>query len=337
MGENSEPYEQVNMKQQTKIAQAGAAYSALIDETGCSSALHYILESGQVLFIQTDDEARVRHCNKAFRHTFAIATEHTGFHLFDYLQPLNQGRLSGGYGQQPGLPAVFTSSRTSSKFLFQVYENNDQYYLFGIPEQADENVQASLLSDLTSQMGNLVQELKRVNRKLLEANRHIEQIAQTDELTGLYNRRYFLQRLVEEIAHAERHHRSLSLVGLDVDGFKAVNDDLGHLAGDALLTQIGAILKSLSRTSDIATRQGGDEFSIVLPDTGLASSLMFAERVRQSIRDNCNLEQELAISASIGVAEFEPGEDINQFLHRVDMAMYQAKKTGKDKVCCYQQ
>ena len=188
---------------------------------------------------------------------------------------------------------------------------------------------------ITTQMGNLLHEVKTANKKLATANEQIRQIARTDELTGLASRRYFLQRLKEEMAHAERHGHPLTLVSLDVDDFKAVNDQFGHAAGDAVLRKVGEVLLELCRTSDIPSRQGGEELSIVLPDTDIQSGLLFAERVRLHIRQNSALDGERVVTASIGVAEYEPAENLDSFLRRVDEAMYTAKKDGKDKVCAY--
>ncbi|MHB8156609.1 MAG: response regulator [Desulfocucumaceae bacterium] len=156
----------------------------------------------------------------------------------------------------------------------------------------------------------------------------------TDPLTGLCNRQYLSTVMDRELALFKRQGRLFSLMIMDIDNFKLVNDNLGHLSGDRVLTQAAQILKDEIRTSDLAVRYGGDEFIIVFCDTREDKALATAQRIREAVENKKFLEgQEQKITVSIGLtqasAQDNTGEDI---IKRADEAMYQAKRGGKNRV-----
>lgn len=158
-----------------------------------------------------------------------------------------------------------------------------------------------------------------------------------DPLTGAYNRRYLDDRLAEEIAFAKRHRRPLSVVMLDLDHFKAVNDTYGHPVGDVALQRVTEVLQSRVRTEDVVVRYGGEEFVVVCRDTEPASSLVLAERVRRSIEAQRMRvgELELRITVSMGVAGIR--DDCNtpeSLLQAADEQLYRAKSEGRNRCCC---
>jgi len=162
------------------------------------------------------------------------------------------------------------------------------------------------------------------------------QAAITDKLTGAYNNGYFQLFLKNELKRADRHHHPLSLLMLDIDDFKLVNDQHGHLAGDKLLRGIAAKLAQSIREIDFLARFGGDEFAIILPYTQKEDAAAIAERTR-ALFENCavavNDHISLSISMSIGVADFAPGVDTAQdVIQKADKALYAAKFAGKNKV-----
>jgi len=145
----------------------------------------------------------------------------------------------------------------------------------------------------------------------------------TDFLTGLWNRRYFYKRLGEEEICAGKRKTRLCVAMIDVDRFKAVNDTYGHLAGDALLKDLAALLKKNTRRTDIVTRWGGDEFAIIFAAASLDQAQEIMERIRHKIEETYHASYGLTISA--GIIELEPDLDLKHLLIRADQALYEAK------------
>jgi diguanylate cyclase (GGDEF)-like protein len=164
----------------------------------------------------------------------------------------------------------------------------------------------------------------------------LTEVAISDPLTGLHNRRAFQVRLGEELARVHRSGGPLALLMLDLDRFKALNDRYGHPAGDAALHTVAAVLKQELRTVDLPARLGGEEFGVLLPDSDGQAALMAAERVRTAIA-SCPIVYQaatLAITASIGVAWYPGHADTSEGLLRAaDQALYRAKEAGRDRVC----
>lgn len=164
----------------------------------------------------------------------------------------------------------------------------------------------------------------------------LEERSVTDDLTRLYNARFMDGCLRREIKRARRYGHEVSLLFLDLDGFKAVNDEHGHLAGSATLAEVGKILKATVREIDIVARWGGDEFTIVLPETGPEGASVIAERIRSAIASHAFLEEmglTVRISASVGVASYpHHGPEAATLLQAADRAMYSVKESGRDGV-----
>jgi len=160
-------------------------------------------------------------------------------------------------------------------------------------------------------------------------------LASTDPLTGLLNRRRFLELAVAEHLRAGRHQRPLSLVLIDLDHFKRVNDQHGHRMGDAVLRTAAAILSGAIRGSDLAARFGGEELVLLLPETDLNGAAGMAERLRQGFAAAITSLDgtDVRVTASLGVAAWRgPGESLDTLIHRADQALYAAKHAGRDKV-----
>ncbi|HKQ61589.1 MAG TPA: diguanylate cyclase [Candidatus Polarisedimenticolaceae bacterium] len=172
---------------------------------------------------------------------------------------------------------------------------------------------------------------------LTSTNEQLELRLMVDEKTGLYNFREFQRRLREEWERAERYATPLSLVFLDVDHFKQVNDRWGHPAGDRVLREFATLVAGGARTSDFAARYGGEEFAIVLPHTDAPMALRVAERIRLAVRDFRFLRDEspTRITVSAGVATYPstPGLDsVDALVRAADAALYRAKDLGRDRV-----
>jgi len=188
---------------------------------------------------------------------------------------------------------------------------------------------------------NVVEDQKKAEEDIRLLNAELEQLALTDHLTNLYNRRYFMQRGVEECKRANRNSQPLTLLMLDIDEFKKINDSYGHEAGDLALQQVAVALKSSLRETDILGRLGGEEFAILLPNTPLHDAASLAERTRQSI---ANMSFQMpgdalisTITISVGAAAFtDEMSDIDDLLRNADAAMYRAKKNGRNCVSVYE-
>jgi len=153
----------------------------------------------------------------------------------------------------------------------------------------------------------------------------LEALATIDDLTGLYNRRYFYQKLSEEIARASRQKTGLILMFMDLDNFKVYNDTFGHLAGDKLLSVFGKILRdNLRKGTDYAFRYGGDEFAVILTSSSIEGASKVAERIAREFE---HYEFEI-VGVSFGIAEYEEGINEDRLVALADMALYEAKRSG---------
>jgi diguanylate cyclase (GGDEF)-like protein len=179
------------------------------------------------------------------------------------------------------------------------------------------------LEELALRAGPAIENAKRF--------REARQLADLDALTGLHNRRYFHETLSREVARAQRYDRQLALVVLDLDDFKAINDRIGHLTGDAVIAESAERVRDVVRTADIACRVGGDEFAEILQESTLADADQLYRRLQAALSTR-PIGQAGRLSFSAGVAELKPEDDPTTFFERADEALYVAKERGKAQV-----
>lgn len=181
--------------------------------------------------------------------------------------------------------------------------------------------------------------IKTLQDELKEKNAMLQKLSITDELTKIYNRRYVMQRLREELSRAQRYNETISLILIDLDNFKAINDKFGHQVGDSVLTKISALIKKQMRTSDVLGRYGGEEFLIILPNTSIEGSQSLAERIRKSLESNpVNVgRRRITATLSAGVVSYGGNypSSYEDLIKKADKALYQAKKEGKNRVCIF--
>jgi len=170
----------------------------------------------------------------------------------------------------------------------------------------------------------------------LELQRKYQRFATIDALTGLHNRGYMDDMFDREIKRSERDNLSLCMIMIDVDNFKKYNDDFGHLAGDRVLITVGEAVRSPLRPNDLVARFGGEEFAVMLPETSLENAVIIAERLRDRVSRSdpgmLNGVQLPHVTISLGVTEFQPGQTLATMISSADLAMYHAKRQGKNRV-----
>lgn len=182
--------------------------------------------------------------------------------------------------------------------------------------------------------------LERKNRDLEERNTCLEQMTITDAMTGLYNKRYILDRLCSEVSRSARYREPISFIMADIDYFKSINDRYGHQAGDKLLSEVALLLRTCIRTVDIPARYGGEEFLIVCPNTTTQGAKVVAERIRKKVQHTQFELNKTAVKVtlSIGIRSIllDPNSNINQVITKLideaDKALYIAKSKGRNCV-----
>lgn len=176
---------------------------------------------------------------------------------------------------------------------------------------------------------------KVVELKVFEEANHF---SKCDSLTGLYNRGYFEDSLSGEISRARRYDTEFSILLLDLDDFKSVNDTMGHLAGDFVLKKVSNLIINEKREEDVVARYGGEELVVILPETNKVNTIIKAERIRRKIQDMALIfdGKKINISVSGGIATFpQDAEEANKLIHCADQALYRAKGEGKNRICLF--
>jgi two-component system, cell cycle response regulator len=198
-------------------------------------------------------------------------------------------------------------------------------YLFSIPLVVEKNLMVA----------KIIRENESLRHELEEKNAQLEELAATDPLTGLYNRRHFGRVLEQLFAEASRYGADLACVMIDLDGYKPINDAYGHAVGDQLLVVAGKLILANMRRMDVAARYGGDEFILLLPRGASEDAAAVVERIREEYRSASAaiLEREQGVTMSVGIASILAGRPANadQLVRQADAALYQAKQAGRDR------
>lgn len=165
-----------------------------------------------------------------------------------------------------------------------------------------------------------------------------QKLARTDGLTGMLNHRSFYETLEAELRRAQRHGGKLSIMMADIDGLKPINDNFGHRAGDMAIKQIARRIAACIRQIDYAARYGGDEFSVILPNTSINDATVVAERIVQMVGSSPMLweDNKIKLSVSIGVGQYDPSSEAGDVAKATDQALYAAKQAGKGRVCVFE-
>jgi len=198
----------------------------------------------------------------------------------------------------------------------------DKHFIISVTSWG-KNKFATIFSDVT--------ELTNAHNKLIAKNIELEELASTDRLTGIWNRRYFEKSIATELAKAQRYHQHLSLIIFDIDHFKYINDHYGHQIGDKALIEVSHLIQENIRENDVLARWGGDEFIILLPCLSANSAMEVADKLKLLI-GNCKFSQFPALTISMGVAELLTEETMWSLIKRTDDALYAAKEGGRNAI-----
>ncbi len=236
---------------------------------------------------------------------------------------------------------VVLYSDSVSRRHARIEARGDSYHLVDTRSTNGTYVNDDLVTDCRLSRGDQIKIgdtiLKFLSGADLESQYHetIYRMTIMDGLTEIHNKRYLVEQLDRELSRATRHGRPLTLVMCDIDHFKLVNDELGHLAGDHVLKEVAQLIKSRLRPDDVIARYGGEEIAIVLPETDLAGGVLIANELRQMIEAETFVfeDDEIEITLSFGVAQHEARWDWYAFVKASDERLYEAKRAGRNRVC----
>jgi len=297
---------------------------------------NYVMDSGQLLVVELDEHGDIRDTNVTFRAQLAAFR-----HIHD--EPLSrflvseQGehpQIEAGLSYRMPIPYLLKGANSGELYLFHAYPLRQGTLLIGeltSVAQADIDV-IERMGHLAIEMSRLVRDLRKTNLELARANELNRRLAHTDPLTGIANRRYFMERLHKSITHAQARHHRLSVLMIDMDHFKRVNDRFGHAGGDAALVAFAQLLASQVRAGDLPARLGGEEFAVYMPDTPLSAAMESAERLRIKAVELHPIDANHSITASFGVTDLAEGDSAETLLKRADALLYQAKAEGRNRV-----
>ena len=288
-----------------------------------------LVENASDIIFRTDNTGHFTFVNPAALRIAGYEEEEVmGMHYPELIRPDMRNEAIKFFGRQfiKGLNNTYSEYPIISKDGHEVWLGQNTQL---IVEDGNITGFQSVARDITDR--------KRIREALQESENRYRELSIVDDLTQLYNSRYFYHQLKTEMDRADRYKQPLTLLLLDLDDFKQFNDAYGHVEGDQVLMRLGQVVKRCLRQTDSSYRYGGEEFTILLPMTTSKDAAVTAERIRMEFNEE-NFSpvpgQDVYLTMSIGLAQYNPKEDMKAFVHRVDQLMYQGKKNGKNRVCC---
>jgi two-component system cell cycle response regulator len=238
-------------------------------------------------------------------------------------------------GENVGQTAADAISRGATDYVVKFGD-----YLFTIPLVIQKNLTVARIKRenqrLQAELQTAICEVREKNAQLEQSLARVEQMAATDPLTGLYNRRHFSKVIDQMFAEAQRHEKDLSCVMIDLDGYKQLNDAFGHQVGDQLLIVAGKVINANMRRSDVAARYGGDEFVLLLPHADVEEAAQVASRISEQFKtaSSAILNRDLGVTMSIGISSLVGGVPpaAEQLVAQADKALYRAKEQGRNRI-----
>ncbi|MDR5864328.1 diguanylate cyclase [Halomonas campisalis] len=271
-----------------------------------------VFETGQATLI-TDADMRIEKVNQAF-------TDITGYRAEEVIGETPR-LFKSGYHDKDFYARLWESVLTTGHWQGEIWNRNKYGDIYPLWQSI------TAVHDEQGKIRNFIAVFHNISERK-EMENELERQATRDHLTGAHNRRAFDSALHQAIRQAERGGDTFSLLLFDIDHFKSVNDRHGHDVGDAILKRLANKVSASLRSTDLLARWGGEEFTILLPDTPLSGAATYAERLRQQIADS--RFQGLAITVSLGITQYQPGDDMDGILGRADDALYRAKRAGRN-------
>jgi diguanylate cyclase (GGDEF)-like protein len=293
----------------------------------------WLMESDTVFALLVAPDGTIRARNRAADRIFPDRHSIWDFLVCSASEPLRR-RLSDSAAPEPGCLMLNLAEGQQNQVTVEVglVRCGGATLLLGAHEHRyDSDFRTEALQQ-ASDLSVMMREAAQKNRELKDANETIDRLARTDALTGLANRRTLFEALQREIARAARLGESLSVIIADLDHFKSINDQYGHLTGDRVLAGTAAVFASQSRPYDLAARYGGEEFVLLLPGTTIDGAVAVAERMRKAVAEVSVTGCPRQITVSLGVATWIVAETPEQFVSRADAALYSAKNHGRNRV-----
>jgi diguanylate cyclase (GGDEF)-like protein len=274
--------------------------------------------------LQEQSLVDILHLSSLFIELFSSADSHVAVSsIIDYLDAC-------GYSASIDTTGITQRISEKTKTIFPLFDI-----------EIDHNEHIRIIESAKAELSQLSHQLMKQVRKQYDEIEQLAKKAATDGLTRLYNKNHFIETLSREIRRSSRYGTPLSIIMIDIDHFKSINDFYGHLAGDQTLIFIAEKIKEISRRSDYIARFGGEEFVIILPSTPGAEAFLVAERLREAIQSShVNYRQKnISVTASCGVASLDGRHrfDVDAVIHMADTALYAAKRLGRNKCCKYKQ
>jgi len=296
-----------------------------------------ILEALPIGVCLTDETGHYRFMNNAYCEIYEyVREEMIGQHYSVIIPPDQIALVNAQYARllngDMGIPTERKRQRKDGGIIYIEAANA----LVRLPD--DRKMVITTVREITERK-KMEAELQKANEAYQALHATLREQATRDSLTGLYNRRYFNETIERELARAKRDHYPVSVMIMDIDLFKQINDSYGHAFGDEALRMLSSLINVNTRTGDIAYRYGGDEFVVVLPGAGVEIARRRAEMVCQAFRtapihDGVN---EFAATISVGISVYpEHGDHGNKILRCADSALYQAKQGGRNLVCVWE-
>lgn len=290
-----------------------------------------ILEIIDLGVVVLDADFKIRYWNHWMsRHSGIAKEEISGRELFEVFPELNTpeflrgARMSLSFGS----PSIFPQTLHRYLFPFKVVGTPN-----GLFQHMQQHCASAPLRQQDGSIGHLLITVQDVTERALSQHR-LRELNVRDQLTGAFNRRYLDNRLSEECKRHLRYDHPLSVIMLDIDFFKKVNDNHGHEAGDRVLAEVAGRLNGSIRKTDCLVRYGGEEFCCILPETPRDAACLLAERFRNNIEQLAiqTAGEPLQVTISLGVAQLAPDDTPTSLLKRADEGLYEAKQSGRNRV-----
>jgi two-component system, cell cycle response regulator len=299
-----------------------------------SLVFDYVNQISTICTVLIDQQMVICNCNLAFQTMIGANSKPVGEKFATYLVTEDQKLIINPpeKGFQKMSFTLIGHNHAQNDMVGYVARADEGYLLFCERSWITEDKIFEEISQINNQLANMTRELNKKNIALEKANATINTLLRADALTGIANRRHFFEYFQKMHAHAVRHKTPLSLVMVDLDFYKAINDQYGHQVGDEVLVDFAQLLQNSCREEDLPARYGGEEFAILLVSTNATEAFTQAERVRSEIEKHEFGELKLKITASFGVASLQEGETMESLLKRSDQALYAAKSAGRNQV-----